>query len=242
MWPPSDFELTVEEFVHTPGSALAVRRFRADADGLVTYATSSHALGSLLPVFDRLAVYQLVPTSIRALSRRLARTGIGDLETVQGERGEPEGTSLQDGPSLRLSWRAFGSERVITARGRVHGAMAEILAIVIAHLPPGETFGLPGLAERAVVPVLRGVPTPAADPAGALQAYEGLLALRPQDSDLMLDAFALACDLARRETAEGWLRRWTDATADQRRLREQFPEGEEVLTPAVLQRLLPASP
>ncbi|MEO6593602.1 MAG: hypothetical protein ABIP94_02490 [Planctomycetota bacterium] len=239
MWPPDDFELIIEEIHVDDGAARVVRRFRAGSDGVVAYATSSSSVvdaesATLLPVFDRLAVYQLVPTSIRALARRLDQAGIADLERVQGER------SATDGPSLAVVWHAFGRRQVITARGRVHGAMAEILAVVAAHLPPGETFGLPGEAERPVVPVLRGVPVPVSDAIGALRAHQDLLALHPDDRALMLDAFALACQLARRDTAEGLLRRWTEATADQRRQQEMFPEGEPRLTPEVLQRLLPA--
>lgn len=238
IWPPVDFELVVEEVHVANGSANIVRRFRARADGIVSYATSTRAVvdaatGTNVPVFERLSVYELVPTSIRALARRIDRCGILELDRVQGERG------VVDGPSLVLSWQAFDRRQVITARGRVHGAMAQVLAIVAEHLPDGETFGLPELGERPVVPVLRGVPKPVSDPAGALAAHRQLLERRRDDRTLLLDAFALACDLGRRVAAEELLAQWLTLTATERRQQEMFPEQEPRLTAAVLERLLP---
>ncbi len=240
IWPPSDFEILVEE-VHMEGSEpRVVRRFRASADGVVAYGTSSISVvdqetRTLLPVFDRLSVYRLVPTSIRALARRLDRCGVGEMDRIQGERG------AEDGVSIALAWQAFGKRRLVTARGRVHGAMAECMAVVAAHLPPGEGFGLPGLAERVVVPVLRGVPRPEADAAGALQAHQELLGKHRENQGWLLDAFALACHLAQRESAEVLLRRWTDVMAAQHPP-STFLEDEPRLMPAVLQRMLPARP
>jgi hypothetical protein len=238
IWPPADFEVAVEEVRVDNGMASVVRRFRARADGIVSYGTSARAVvdaatGTALPVFERLSVYELVPTSIRALARRIERCGILDLDRVQGERG------VVEGPSLVVVWQAFGRRKVITARGRVHGAMAEVLAIVRAHLPDGETFGLPGLAERPVLSVLRGVPAPRSDAVGALESHHELLARRPQDRTLLLDAFALACDLGRRSAAEELLTQWLELTAGERREQEMFPEGEPRLTAALLERLLP---
>jgi hypothetical protein len=238
IWPPADFELTVEEVRIADGAANVVRRFRARADGLVAYATAPRSVvdpetGTALPVFERLAVYRLVPTSIRALARRIDRCGILELDRVQGERG------AVDGPSLVVLWQAFGRNQLITVRGRVHGAMAEVLSIVRAHLPDGENFDLPALAERPVVPVVRGVPTPREDAAGALQAHQDLLAQRPDDPTLLVDAFALACALGRRATAEALLAQWLEATAVERRRQALFPEDEPGLQPRLLERLLP---
>lgn len=238
IWPPADFELTVEEVHVDGGVANVVRRFRARADGIVSYATSARSVvdattGTALPVFERLSVYQLVPTCIRALARRIDRLGVLELDRVQGERG------VVEGPSLVLSWQAFGRRQLITARGRLHGAMAEILAIVTAHLPDGEAFGLPAQEGRTVVSVLRGVPAPRSDAAGALQAHRELLERRPGDRTLLLDAFALACELGRRPEAEDLLAQWLQATVALRHEQEMFPEGEPRLTEAVLERLLP---
>jgi hypothetical protein len=245
IWPPSDLEILVEELQLEGAEARVLRRFRAGADGLVTYGTSKQSVvdpetHTLLPVFDCLCVYRLVPTSIRALARRLDRWGIAELERIQGERGVEEGTGLA------VTWQAFGRRHVLTARGRLHGPMAEIMALVAAHLPPGENFGLPGLKERLVVPVLVGVPAPRDDPAGALEAHERMLAERrvaapdsPEDQAWLLDAFALACHLSRRTSAEELLQRWSDATAAQR-MANTFPDEEPRLRPEVLQRMLPA--
>lgn len=238
IWPPADFELAIEEVRVDNGTAQVVRRFRAQADGVVTYATSQRAVvdpasGTALPVFDRLSIYRLVPTSIRALARRIDRCGILELDVVQGERGKV------DGPGLKLTWQAFGRRQEITARGRVHGGMAQVLTIVIEHLPDGETFDLPELAQRPVVPVLRGVPAPRLDAAGALGAWRELLVDRPADRALLLDAFALACDLGRRSAAEELLAQWVRVTAAERRQQEPSPEPDPRLTAAVLERLLP---
>ncbi|HEU4419922.1 MAG TPA: hypothetical protein VFT55_13400 [Planctomycetota bacterium] len=247
IWPPSDLEILVEELELDGAEARVLRRFRAvvlespaepGPDGLAAYGTSSHSVvdpetRTLLPVFDRLSVYRLVPTSIRALARRLDRAGIAELEHIQGERGVEEGTGLA------MTWQAFGRRHVLTARGRLHGPMAEIMALVAAHLPPGENFGLPGLAQRPVVPVLVGVPPPREGAAGALEAHERMLVERPEDQAWLLDAFALACHLSRRTSAEALLQRWSDATAPQR-LANTFPDEEPRLRPEVLQRMLPA--
>lgn len=239
IWPPVDFELVVEERDSTAADG-GMRQFRAYADGTVTYATAAAAVtdaetGTTLPLFDRLAVYRLVPTSIRALARRIHDCGILELDTVQGER------NVLDGPRVTLTWRAFGQERVITARGRVHGAMADVLAIVAAHLPEGERLQLQEASGRPVVPVLRGVPTPRRDAAGALRAYLDLLADRPAEQELLLDAYALACALPRRSVAEELLARWLEIDAAVRRQQQMFPELEPGTSAEALERLLPST-
>lgn len=240
IWPPADFELVVEERSFGDEDR-GVRQFRAWADGTVSFATADAAVtdaetGTALPLFDRVAVYRLVPTSIRALARRVHGCGILELDTVQGER------NVQDGPRVTLTWRAFGRERVITARGRVHGAMADVLAIVAAHLPEGERFELQQASGRPVVPVLRGVPAPRRDPAGALRAHLDLLADRPAAQHLLLDAFALACALPRRSVAEELLARWLEIDAAVRRQQQMFPELEPGTSAEALERLLPSAP
>ncbi len=236
-WPPPDFELVVEEVAIEAGVANTVRQLRVLGDGVVVYGCASRSCrdpgsGTTLPVFDRLAVYRLVPTSVRALARRLDRLGVTRIDTVQGERGVSVATSLQ------LTWRAFGEQRRIRAAGRVAGPMAEILAVVQAHMPEGEAFGLPGLAERPVTYTLRGVPVPQTDPAGALAACRELLQASPEDEVLLLQAFALACDLGDRSVAATLLDQWSEVTEAMRRAQELFPEAEG-LTPAILTAMLP---
>jgi hypothetical protein len=237
IWPPPDFACIVEELALRDGRPEVVRRVRFAATGVVAYGTATRSVADpggmvALPVFDRLAVYELVPDCLRTFARRLDRLGVATLDTVQGERGErAEG-------GLMLRWRAFGAERVITARGRMHGAMAQILAVVNAHLPPGERLAaLP--AEVVVVPVLRGVPAPSSDAAAALSAHTALLVRHGEDPAWLLDAFALACAAGQREQAEALLQRW-QAREALRDAVDAFPDGGgERRTAEMLRRLLP---
>lgn len=241
IWPPADFRCEVEEVALRDGALHVVRRVRFDASGVVVYGTSSRSLidpetNTALPVFDRLAVYQLVPYCLRMFARRLEQRGITTLDTVQGERG----VSDQSGVALR--WRAFGSERVLTARGRVHGTMADILALVDAHLPSGERFGLADEGERPIVAVLRDVPSPALDARGALQAHQDLLTAHGEDAQWLLDAFSLACAASARADAEALLARWSALAAARQATRRSTPfpdENLEGLTTEILRRLLP---
>ncbi len=241
IWPPADFEVSVEELRTEGAEVQVVRRFRVHADGVVFYGTSTHSLvdpdsKTRLPVFERVAIYQLEPQCTRALARRIEHCGVVELDGVQGERG---GVAEGDA-SVAVTWCALGQRRVLTARGRVHGAMADILAILGAHFPDGERLGLPGVADRGMASVLRGVPVPQQDAAGALAAQHDLLQRVPNDRTLVLDTFALACHLGRREVAAALLVQWAAMTADERHEQDLFPEDDFRLTPTILARLLPS--
>ncbi len=237
IWPPTDFVCEVEEVELRDGVLQVVRRVRFCADGEVTYGLASTSCvdastGIALPVFDRLAIYRLVPVSIRAFARSLNRLGVTTIDVVQGERG------IATNSGLVLRWQAFGNSRSIVARGRVHGPMAEMLAVVMAHLPAGERFGLPGTVDRVVVPVLRGVPAPSPQSEAALAALEDQLARRGDNLAQLQDAFALACAAKLRARAEALLQRWSAAGGGA----PQGPFPDVVaggLSAEVLQRLLP---
>ena len=234
VWPPPNFELVVEEFVSDGDRLHTVRRLHVDALGNVIYGTSSmplvdEATGTSLPVFDRLAIYRLEPTCVRALSRKLDRLGIGRLDlpsVVLSDRVES---------ALVVTWRAFDENRRLVSQGRLRGEMAEILAVVAGHLPPGESFDVP--IGRPVVSVLRGVPEPRHSVEGALDAHRQLLGEHGEDPDLLLDAFALACRAGRRDQAEELLDAWERWREVQR---TGFEDGPG-LDAEVLRRLLPAS-
>jgi hypothetical protein len=237
IWPPADFQCEVEELELRGGALQVLRRVRFDVDGLVVYGTSSRSHSApgadvALPVFDRLAIYKLVPACIRRLARRLDDLHVGQLDTAQGERG------ATDASGLVLRWRAFGEQRTLTARGRVHGPMAEILHVIAAHLPPGELFGLPDFPAKPVVPVLRGVPEPLADAPQSLAALQRLLERDPDDRAWLLDAFALACATGARQTADALLERW-EAVAGGGQLGPFPDEPPGGLTADDLRRLLP---
>lgn len=209
VWPPPNFRLVVEELQGDGGAVHVVRRFQVDAQGTVVYATSDQPIvdpaGASLPVFDRLSVYQLEPKSVRALARRLDRLGIGELVV------EPSDVPGDSASGLTIRWRAFEQQRILPSGGRLRGSMAEIMAVVAAHLPPKEAFGV--TMSRPVVANLSGVPAPALGAAAALDAHVELLANTPRDSGLLLAAFALACRVGQRERAENLLERWESAEA-----------------------------
>lgn len=244
LWPAPDFELRVEEFEFGDGHDRKVRELRVLADGLVVYAVATRARTvplppaddgkprlAALPVFERLAVYQLVPTSVRAFARRLEALGIDRLEVQQGERGGTFDRAVQ------MTWIANGERRSVRAAGRVAGPMAELMALVHSHLPQGERFGLVVESDRAVQSPLRGVPSPVTDARGAQQAFVQLAGLRHDDPWLLLAAFVLACDGGDRAAAEDLLTRWREATGSERAaalFADQAP-----LPPELLQRMLP---
>lgn len=237
IWPPPDFEVVVEEASILGAEFRVERRFRVRADGLASFAAAGEPVvdpetGTRLPVWSRLSIYRLVPTCTRALARRIHRAGVLELDAAQGQRdGDVE-------VGARLTWRAFDRRVVVTSRGRVHGPMAEILAIVAAHLPEGEMLSTPGVSERGVASVLRGVPPPRDDAAGALAVHLDLLELSPDDGTMLLDAFALACRAGRRQLAESLLGRW-EASVSEPPAVEPPADGPQ-LTPAILRRMLPA--
>lgn len=244
IWPPADFRCEVEEVALRDGALHVVRRVRFEASGVVVYGTSSRSLidpetKTALPVFDRLAVYRLEPPCLRAFARRLDQRGITSLDAVQGERG------VTDQSGVALRWRAFGSERVLTARGRVHGTMADILAFVDAHLPAGERFGLVDEGDRSIVAVLRDVPVPGVGAQGALAAHLELLGTHGEDPQWLLDAFSLACAASARADAEALLARWSVQAEARQAARRSTPfpdESLEGLTAEILRRLLPPRP
>lgn len=206
IWPPANFSLDVEESRQDGDVMHVVRRLRVEASGVVLYATSSQPLvdptGSVsLPVFDRMAIYRLEPAAVRALSRKLDRLGVDELAAADsGAAGDVD---------LVLRWRAFAEQRVLTCVGRPRAGLAEVLALVAAHLPPGEALETP--IGRPVVPVLSGVPAPREDAAGALAAVCSQLADRPADRELLLIAFGLAARIGARADAEQFLRQWQAA-------------------------------
>lgn len=206
IWPPSNFELVVDELQVGDGALHVVRRLAVDASGVVIYGTSSQPLvdedsGLSLPVFDRLSIYQLEPMATRSLARKLDRAGIGDLVVPAPDAASERGVSIV--------WRAFGERRVLSAGGRLRGGLGEVMALAAAHLPPGEAFDVQ--MSRPVVPVLRGAPAPVEGAQGALDALLEQVARRPNDGALLLDAYALACRAGEADVAGRLLVRWERA-------------------------------
>ncbi|MCA8973730.1 MAG: hypothetical protein KDC98_03365, partial [Planctomycetes bacterium] len=117
IWPPSDFEFSVEEVTLRPDEVSTRIRFRARADGTVCFGAATDrvvdpATGVELPVFGCLSVYELVPTCTRALARRVYRAGVLDLDVEETEQsGETE-----IGTVLRL--RAFGRRTAVPRSAR----------------------------------------------------------------------------------------------------------------------------
>lgn len=229
IWPPEGFAFVAEEIVQDGERVETRRKFRLHEDGLVVYATSSRPLAAtldaasvgaaadgtaaeplvLLPVYDRLSVYQLVPSAVRGFARRLHKLGFLMLDDVIGNAGQgrPSGPTSM----VVMTWSSVHGVKRVALRGSSRGTPAELLRAVDSLLPAGEQF--PGIeaGDRAPVSVLRGVPPPRTDALGALAAHELLLEGREADADLLLDTFALACRAASRRVAEGLLERWLQA-------------------------------
>lgn len=219
IWPPEGFSFVAEEIVQDGERVETRRKFRLHADGLVVYGTSSKPLAAaantagepvvLLPVYDRLSVYQLVPSAVRGFARRLHKLGFLMLDDVIGNAGP--GRPMGPTSMVVLTWSSVHGVKRVALRGSSRGTPAELLRAVDSLLPAGEQF--PGIeaGDRAPVSVLRGVPPPRIDALGALATHELLLEDREEDADLLLDTFALACRAASRRVAEGLLERWLQA-------------------------------
>ena len=242
IWPPQGFEFVAEEVVQVGNRLDTVRKFRLTGDGLAVYGTSTRALTTAdgerelsLPVFDRLGVYRLVPSAVRAFARRLHRLGFFGLDefpTSVPAAGAPTGMVL-----LRV--RSVDGEHQVALHGRVRGTLAELVRVVEAHLPTDERFGGVEGDERAVVRVLRGVPQLRQDLDGALGAHFLLLDERGEDPAVLADAFALACRSGSRPLAEDLLARWQRALGTEARsVFADEPAGGDPV--ALRRRLLPA--
>lgn len=247
IWPPKGFEFVAEEVVQVGNRLDTVRKFRLTGDGLAVYGTSSRALTTAdgdrelsLPVFDRLGVYRLVPSAVRAFARRLHRLGFFGLDEFPTSfpssappAGAPTGMVL-----LRV--RSVDGEHQVALHGRLRGTLAELMRVVEAHLPTDERFrGVEG-DDRAVVSVLRGVPPPRESLDGALGAHFLLLDERGEDPAVLADAFALACRSGSRSLAEDLLARWQRASGPA--ARSVFADEPAAGDPVELRRrLLPAN-
>ena len=232
IWPPANFALQVEEVRFEGQQAHVLRRVTVDAEGLVVYGTSSRPLvddltGTSLPVFERLAVYQLEPDCVRALARKVDRLLPDDANV---DPGEPAPTSIL------LRWRAFDVETSFTAQGRPRGRVHDVLREVAGYLPAGESFETPLSGVR---PVLRGTPAPREDVRGALAAYEELRRRLPLEPGLLLEGFALACSAGDRGNAERWLEAWAEADERLRAGAPAFPDQAAQLDAELLRRMLP---
>jgi hypothetical protein len=243
IWPPSDFELCVEDLQTKDGVAAVRRRFRVWADGTVVYGRSKEPLtapggGVALPVFTEVSSWRMLPEITRQLARKMHKRGILDLEPLQGDQRETGGVAL------RVRYRAFGQERLAVASGRIHGAMVRLLHGVNAYLPPGETFEMLGMAGDRDPQTQRGIPAAVDDLPGALQFHEEVLAGRSDDRELLLDTFALACKAGRRELASELLTRYRTMTAGEQAATPPSADAAAVggLPPASgLEVLLPAA-
>ena len=236
-WPPPDFRLVVEELGESGAGVVVTRRFGVTADGVCIFGCSSQPLvdpvsRTAVPVFSTLCAYRLREECTRLLARKLHRRGVLELEPVQGDQRETHGVSL------RLLYRAFGNERVVVASGQIHGSLVRVLHVVNAYLPPGEVFSLEGMAGDPEPSNLTGVPQLVEGVAGALHWHEERLGERPEDPELMLDTFALACSAGERAKADRLLQRWTTLVSVRATSDAPFSDPPRLL-PEMLQRMLP---
>jgi hypothetical protein len=236
-WPPPDFRLVVEDLGESGAGVVVTRRFSVGADGVCTYGRSPQPLvdpvtRTAVPVFSTLCAYRLRDECTRLLARKVHRRGVLDLEPVQGDQNDTRGVSL------RLYWRAFGNERTVVASGQIHGSLVRVLHVVNAYLPPDEAFSLAGMAGDPEPTNLTGVPEPVEGVVGALAWHEERLGERPEDADLMLDTFALACTAGERAKADRLLHRWSTLVSVRATSAAPFTDPPRLL-PEMLQRMLP---
>ena len=244
IWPPEGFSFVAEEVAQEGGRVETRRKFRLTEDGFVIYGQSSRSLAAAdndqvvaLPVYERLSVYQLVPSAVRGFARRLHKLGFLTLDDAIGD--PRAGASSKALPIVVMKWSSVHGEKRVTLRGYSRGTPAELLRAVASLLPDGEQF--PGIepGDRAPVSVLRGVPAPRTDVLAALAAHEVLLGELGEDPELLLDTFALACRTASRAVAEGLLERWLRAVPS--RTRSGFEDRAGMAIEPILRRLLPRS-
>jgi hypothetical protein len=239
-WPPNDFELNVEEFCTDAHGMRVARSFLVLADGTAVYRLAPDALVDpqeefVLPVFRVVSCYRLLPetTVLRILSRKLYTEGFDALEPVQGDQRVTGGTSF------KITCRSFDQTKVVAASGMIHGPLVRVMRAINAFLPPGEQFAPAGLTGDREPALLRGVPVPKDDLAGALAFTQSLAALHQEEAALWLDAFALACRKGDRTLALQLLEQWELARGETSREQQLFPEQGLRLSRAQLQRVLP---
>jgi hypothetical protein len=236
-WPPPDFRLVVEELGEGGTGSFVTRRFAVSADGVCVYEKSPAPLvdpvsRTAVPVFRSLCAYRLRTEATRLLARKLHRRGVLDLDERQGDQRATEGRSL------RMSYTAFGEERVVVASGQVHGSFVRVLHVINAYLPPGESFELSGMVGDPEPANLTGVPSPVDGVVGAMAFHERLLEQHPENRDLLLDTFALACAAGERAKAERLLARWVESSSVTATAAAPFSDPPRLL-PEMLQRMLP---
>lgn len=237
VWPPADFRLEVE---WTSGGAPEnehAKRFVVRADGLCVFGKSASPLvdpvsKAALPVFDTMCAYRVRSECVRLFARKLEQRGITKLELQQGAM------DAADAPAVRIVHRAFGKEHAVTAVGQVHGALVRVLHVVNAHLPPSESFFLPGMTGDPEPENLADVPAPVAGAPGALAWHEEQLRADGDQPGLLLDAFALACRAKDRARSEALLARWDAATRVVASKDAPFVDAPRLL-PEMLRRMLP---
>lgn len=240
VWPPGDFYLEVESSRHTQQVSETLQKYQVWSDGFALYRESDESLRDAagdvsLAVFRRLCAWRMLPESTRGLARKLHRRGVLDLQSIQGDERQPG-----EGRALSLRYQAFGRSKNVIARGQIHGPMVRVLHVVNSYLPEGVEFDMPGMVGDREPRRLTNVPPPTEDLEGSLEFHRELLERFPEDTELTLDAFALACRAGQRDVAEELLARYLELTEPQRRQGEMFPEAGEALTAERLRRLLPA--
>lgn len=199
IWPPDDYYVEVRY----QGNAFD-QRARFWRDGLAVYAEATGWKGGPaqdavgFPVFGRMVAYRLREQSIRHLSRLLERAGLNDLS---GEQTKPGGG---DQPMVTIHWRSFGQTGSFWLTGPVDGVAVRVLQLVNSFLPVSCAFGCEGLAVGDPEPRhLVDLPEPTESVSGALDFYrDELLATRPPNPDLAVEAFALAVAAGDRRYAE----------------------------------------
>lgn len=188
-WPPDDFYLEVRARSQTKDGLIDRQSLHVFADGFVVYREADPLdafSDGWPPVFSRVSAYRILPESTRSLARSLYQAGLYQVETVVGTDTDAEEV-------IAIAARAFGDQRRLVARGRVYGAVIDVLHVVNAYVPPGCAFALPDMTGEPQPSRLSRVPQPPRSVEGAYRLHQQW-ADRWQTPDVQwrIEALALA--------------------------------------------------
>ena len=213
-WPPDDFRVEVVTVDQTSDGLVPRQAFYVFADGVTVYAESTRLLASTrtnipLPVFDRVAAYQMQRPSLRALCRDFERAGL--FESQPENEPTPAGSARR----IRIQWQADGLSYGISGTVGGSGIMDRAVRILDAFLPPGKSLSGSSTSSRTKRN-LDEVPSPVQSPLDALAILQRVAVRESSSWRQCFHLFCLALAVDRPDSAQTafeLLRRRVDGNA-----------------------------